>query len=92
MRGIRGIQHDKEQDEESNTIVVKVPTRVSTKDLIDIIKEACGANDKPEDDKIGNNTINKAVKEEFRDKEDNEAVRLIGKILSRKEGEFTGDN
>ena len=54
---------------------------------------ACGVNDELEDDEIGdNNTINEVVKEEFRDEDNNEAVRLIGEILSRKEGVFTGDN
>ena len=58
-----------------------------------MIEEACGVNNELEDDKIGdNNTINKVVKEEFGDEDDNEAVRLIGEILSRKEGIFTGDN
>jgi len=92
MRGIRGIWHDEGQEEEVDTIVVEVPTGVGTGDLIDMIEEACGADDEPEDDEIGDNTINEAVEEEFGDEEDDEAVRLIGEILSRKEGEFTGDN
>lgn len=92
MRGIRDIWHDEGQEEEGDTIVVEVPTGVGTGDLIDMIEEACGADDEPEDDEIGDNTINEAVEEEFRDEEDDEAVRLIGEILSRKEGEFTGDN
>ena len=49
--------------------------------------------DELEDDEIGdNNTINEVVEEEFGDEDDNEAVRLIGEILSRKEGGFTGGN
>jgi hypothetical protein len=94
MQGIRGIWHDEGREEDGDTIVVEVPIAgVGTGDLSQVIEEACGVDNALEYDEIGNNnTINEAVEEELGGEDDNEAVRLMGEILSRKEGVFTGDN
>ena len=81
MQGIRGIWHDEGEEEEGDTIIVEVPIGVGTRDLTDVIEEACGANDKPEDDQVVDyNTTTKEVDDKYKELE---AERLIREIMNR---------